>query len=28
VNVDDPDDSLRLGMPATVTLPGTVAAKP
>ncbi|MGE7136756.1 efflux RND transporter periplasmic adaptor subunit [Luteibacter sp. NPDC031894] len=28
VNVDDPDDRLRLGMPATVTLPGTVAAKP
>lgn len=28
VNVDDPDDRLRLGMPATVVLPGTVAAKP
>jgi HlyD family secretion protein len=28
VNVDDPDDRLRLGMPATVNLPGTVAAKP
>lgn len=28
VNVDDPDDGLRLGMPATVVLPGTVAAKP
>lgn len=28
VNVDDPDDRLRLGMPATVVLPGTVAATP
>lgn len=28
VNVDDPDDRLRLGMPATVVLPGTVAANP
>ncbi|NID14728.1 HlyD family efflux transporter periplasmic adaptor subunit [Luteibacter yeojuensis] len=28
VNVDDPEDRLRLGMPATVRLPGTVAAKP
>ena len=28
VNVDDPEDRLRLGMPATVELPGTVAAKP
>jgi HlyD family secretion protein len=28
VNVDDPDDRLRLGMPATVELPGTVAARP
>lgn len=28
VNVDDPDDRLNLGMPATVELPGTVAARP
>ncbi|WP_413626547.1 HlyD family efflux transporter periplasmic adaptor subunit [Luteibacter sp. Lutesp34] len=28
VNVDDPEDRLRLGMPATVVLPGTVAATP
>ncbi|URL56863.1 HlyD family efflux transporter periplasmic adaptor subunit [Luteibacter flocculans] len=28
INVDDPDDRLRLGMPATVELPGTVAARP
>jgi HlyD family secretion protein len=28
INVTDPDDRLRMGMPATVELPGTVAAKP
>ncbi|PWF66427.1 hypothetical protein CBX98_25135 [Vibrio sp. T9] len=28
INIDDPDDRLRMGMPATVELPGTVAAQP
>jgi HlyD family secretion protein len=28
INIDDPDDRLRMGMPATVELPGTVASQP